>query len=58
LVQLCVRVEQQLKRIAISKRDYLNTSYSWKDSKRGGYPSKSKYEGSKGKKKEKAKIKR
>jgi len=44
LVQLCVRVEQQLKRRTTIGEDYSNKSYSRKEFKREGYSSKSKYE--------------
>ena len=53
LVQLCVRVEQQLKRRVISRRYYPNTSYFRSESRREGYLSKYGYEGSKGKVKNK-----
>jgi len=63
LVQLCVRVEQQLKRRCTSRKVYPNTSSSWKaypnvsysrkEYKREGYASKTGYEGPKSKEKEK-----
>ena len=44
LVQLCVRVKQQIKTRSSSRKDYPSTSYSGKESKREGYPSKFGYE--------------
>jgi len=46
LFHFCVRIEQQLTRRSTYRGDYPNTSYSRKEFKREGYPSKSKYEGS------------
>ena len=46
LVQLCFRVEEQITRRSTSRKDYHNTSYSKKESKKKVYPSKSKDEGS------------
>jgi len=44
IVQQCVRIEQGITRITITREDYLNTSYSIREFKRVDHPFKSKYE--------------
>jgi len=44
IVQQCVRIEQGIARIATTREDYLNTSYTRRDFKREDHPSKSRYE--------------
>jgi len=40
LVQMCIRMEQQLKSKTTSKNEYPSMSSSWKDYKKEGYPPK------------------
>jgi len=53
LVQLCIRVEEQIKRKSSSRKYYLSSYYSKRDPKREGHSSKSKEERSREKERDK-----